>query len=103
MLCLMAVVIDFCGFCRVPNPIERIRTALFGFVLSSGALPLEIFGQFCSRKSLKLTQKEVAAHMLMTRQQYSRFENGVFELNYAQIKELCLFLDITPNDLFDFK
>ena len=54
-------------------------------------------------KSLKLTQKEVASHMLMTQQQYSRFENGIFELNYAQIKELCRYLDITPNDLFDFQ
>ncbi len=56
-----------------------------------------------ARKSLKLTQKEVAAHMLMTQQQYSRFENGVFELNYAQIVELCRYLDVTPNDLFEFK
>ena len=29
-------------------------------------------------------------------------ENGVFELNYNQIVELCKFLDITPNDLFNF-
>ncbi len=56
-----------------------------------------------ARKSLKLTQKEVASHMLMTQQQYSRFENGIFELNYAQITELCRYLDITPNDLFDFQ
>ena len=41
--------------------------------------------------------------MLMTQQQYSRFENGVYELNYAQIKNLCELLDITPNELFDFE
>ena len=46
------------------------------------------------------TQKEVASIMCMTQQQYSRFENGVFELNYTQILELCSLLDITPNDLF---
>ena len=38
--------------------------------------------------------------MKMTQQQYSRFENGVFELNYAQILTLCDMYDITPNDLF---
>ena len=46
-----------------------------------------------ARKAKGLTQKEVAAHFRMTQQQYSRFENGVFELNYGQI---------TPNELFGF-
>ena len=53
-----------------------------------------------ARKDKGYTQKEVAAFMHMTQQQYSRFENGVFELNYLQILTLCNFLDITPNDLF---
>lgn len=53
-----------------------------------------------ARKEKGLTQKEVAAEMLMTQQQYSRFENGVFELNYSQILKLCKLYDITPNDLF---
>lgn len=55
-----------------------------------------------ARKSKGLTQKAVAEKFYMTQQQYSRFENGVFELNYNQIVELCKFLDITPNDLFNF-
>lgn len=55
-----------------------------------------------ARKAKGLTQKEVAAHFRMTQQQYSRFENGVFELNYGQIIELCLFYNITPNELFGF-
>ncbi len=38
--------------------------------------------------------------MKMTQQQYSRFENGIFELNYNQILFLCNLYDITPNDLF---
>ena len=38
-----------------------------------------------ARKAKKLTQKEVAQHMYMTQQQYSRFENGKLEFNYAQI------------------
>ncbi len=38
--------------------------------------------------------------MLMTQQQYSRFENGVFELNYGQMFALCKMLDTTPNELY---
>ena len=38
-----------------------------------------------ARKIKGLTQKEVALYFRMTQQQYSRFENGVFELNYEQI------------------
>ncbi|MBR6737078.1 MAG: helix-turn-helix transcriptional regulator [Clostridia bacterium] len=48
------------------------------------------------------TQKEVASIMCMTQQQYSRFENGVFELNYEQIVKLCKLYDITPNVIFNF-
>ena len=53
-----------------------------------------------ARKAKGLTQKEVASFMLMTQQQYSRFENGVFELNYDQILKLCKLFDVTPNDIF---
>ena len=47
------------------------------------------------------TQKEVAAKLNMTQQQYSRFENGVFELNYGQILTLCQLYEISPNELFN--
>lgn len=53
-----------------------------------------------ARKDKGLTQKEVATKLKMTQQQYSRFENGVFELNYSQIIELCTIYEITPNELF---
>ena len=53
-----------------------------------------------ARKEMNLTQKEVATTLMMTQQQYSRFENGVFELNYAQIMRLCELYEITPNELF---
>lgn len=53
-----------------------------------------------ARKAKGYTQKAVAALMLMTQQQYSRFENGVYELNYGQIMRLCELLDTTPNELF---
>ena len=54
-----------------------------------------------ARKDKGLTQKEVAFILRMTQQQYSRFENGVFELNYNQILTLCSLYDITPNELFN--
>ncbi len=56
-----------------------------------------------ARKYKGLTQAQVAQHFHMTQQQYSRFENGVFELNYQQIIDVCNLLDITPNDIFDFR
>ena len=55
-----------------------------------------------ARKIKGLTQSEIAKIFRMTQQQYSRFENGVFELNYQQIYEICKFLDTTPNELFNF-
>lgn len=56
-----------------------------------------------ARKLKGLTQKEVASIFRMTQQQYSRFENGIFELNYQQILDICRLLDISPNDLFGFE
>ena len=53
-----------------------------------------------ARKSVAKTQREIATLMYMTQQQYSRFENGIFELNYEQILKLCKILDTTPNDIF---
>lgn len=55
-----------------------------------------------ARKMSGYTQKQVAQIFHMTQQQYSRFENGIFELNYQQIVDLCKLFNITPNDLFDF-
>lgn len=55
-----------------------------------------------ARKLKGLTQKQVAMQLNMTQQQYSRFENGAFELNYDLIVSLCKMLDTTPNELFDF-
>ena len=55
-----------------------------------------------ARKIKGLTQKQVAEVFFMTQQQYSRFENGIFELGYQQIIDICKFLEITPNELFEF-
>lgn len=54
-----------------------------------------------ARKLKKLTQQQVAERLYMTQQQYSRFENGVYELNYSQILKLCDLLEITPNEIFE--
>lgn len=54
-----------------------------------------------ARKSNGMTQKVLANKLLMTQQQYSRFENGIFELNYSQIIAICKILNISPNDLFE--
>lgn len=52
-----------------------------------------------ARKNAGYTQKEVAEKMFMTQQQYSRFENGVFELNYEQLSYLCKLYDISADYL----
>lgn len=52
-----------------------------------------------SRISQGLTQKQVAEKLYMTQQQYSRFENGVFELNYHQIVFLCNLFEISADYL----
>lgn len=54
-----------------------------------------------ARKDKNLTQREVAILLHMTQQQYSRFENGVFELNYDQILFLYNLYEITPSELFE--
>lgn len=56
-----------------------------------------------ARRASGMTQRETAQHMLMTQQQYSRFENGVFQLNYEQILGLCKLFDMTPNFLFGYE
>lgn len=56
-----------------------------------------------SRKTAGYTQSNIAEILNMTQQQYSRFENGVFELNYAQIIKLCKLYDISADYLFGLK
>ena len=56
-----------------------------------------------SRKQAGYTQAQVAEMMYMTQQQYSRFENGVFELKYLQFVKLCQLYDISADYLFVLK
>ena len=56
-----------------------------------------------ARKAKGLTQKEVAAMLGKYQPDYSEYETGKIELDYAKIVFLCEKLDITPNDLFGWK
>ncbi len=53
-----------------------------------------------SRKDKGLTQKEVAAILNMTQQQYSRFENGVFELDYENLVKISTLFEVSLDYLF---
>ena len=59
----------------------------------------ELIGQRLkeSRQAKKMTQKQVAALLHMTQQQYSRFENGIFELDYQQLTFLCKLYDVSSD------
>ncbi len=52
-----------------------------------------------SRKAAGYTQAKVAELLGMTQQQYSRFENGVFELNYQQLRTICKLYDVSSDFL----
>ena len=52
-----------------------------------------------SRKAAGYTQAKVAALLHMPQQQYSRFENGKYELNYAQFVFLCNLYDVSSDYL----
>ncbi len=56
-----------------------------------------------ARKNRGFTQKEVASKLLMTQQQYSRFECGVFELTYEQFIFLCKLYDVSADFLLGLK
>ncbi len=56
-----------------------------------------------SRKLAGYTQAEVAKKLIMTQQQYSRFENGIFELNYSQLIEISKLYDVSLDYLFGLK
>ena len=56
-----------------------------------------------ARKSKGITQKEIATELKKHQSDYSDYETGKIELDYAKIVYLCKRFDITPNDLFDFR
>ena len=56
-----------------------------------------------SRKLSGYTQKQVASILLMTQQQYSRFENGIFELSYSQLIKISELFDVSVDYLLGLK
>jgi len=56
-----------------------------------------------ARKTKGLTQKEIAEMLGKYQPDYSEYETGKIELDYAKIVFLCEKLDITPNDLFGWE
>ncbi len=53
-----------------------------------------------SRKDKGMTQKQVAEILCMTQQQYSRFENGVFELDYDNLVKISRLFEVSLDYLF---
>ncbi len=53
-----------------------------------------------SRKDKNMTQKEVADILHMTQQQYSRFENGIFELDYENLVKISKLFEVSLDYLF---
>ncbi len=47
-----------------------------------------------------MTQKEVAELLVMTQQQYSRFENGIFELDYENLIKISRLFEVSLDYLF---
>ena len=56
-----------------------------------------------SRKLSGYTQQQVADILLMTQQQYSRFENGKFELSYSQLIKISELFDVSVDYLLGLK
>ena len=55
-----------------------------------------------ARKAKGVTQREIANLMNKYQSDYSEYETGKVQLDYEKIVFLCDYLNITPNDLFDF-
>ena len=55
-----------------------------------------------ARTAKGITQKQIASELHKYQSDYSDYERGQTELDYAKIVYLCKRFDITPNDLFGF-
>lgn len=52
-----------------------------------------------ARISLHLSQKQVAEHIGVAQPVYQRFEAGIYECNYEQLRSLCDYLDVSADFL----
>lgn len=50
-----------------------------------------------------LLQKDIADILGVKQQAVSKYENGTHKLNQKQIIDLCLALDVTPDELLGFR
>ena len=55
------------------------------------------------RKMRKLSQKQIAEILGIPQQQYSRYENGKFEIPVRYVVALCKFYDISADWLLGLK
>lgn len=52
-----------------------------------------------ARLQLGLSQRAVAAKLGVAQPVYQRFEKGIFECNYEQLKKLCDIFDVSADYL----
>jgi transcriptional regulator with XRE-family HTH domain len=52
-----------------------------------------------ARQIARITQKQLAIEMNMKQQAYSRFETGIFELDYEKIIYICKRLQVSADYL----
>ena len=53
------------------------------------------------RESKNITQKQIAEHLGIKQQQYSRYEKGINIMPVTFLREICLFLDVSANYILD--
>ena len=49
------------------------------------------------RESKNITQKEIAQHLNIKQQQYSRYEKGINVMPVTYLKEICSYLNISAD------
>ena len=55
------------------------------------------------RNQMGLTQREVAKKLAVAQPIYQRFEKGIFECSYEQLRDLCVLFDLSADYLLGLK
>ena len=55
------------------------------------------------RTQLGWTQRDVAKKLGIAQPIYQRFEKGIFECSYEQLRNICILFDISSDYLLDLK
>ena len=55
------------------------------------------------RLQLGWTQRDVAKKLGIAQPIYQRFEKGIYECSYDQLKNICILFDISADYLLDLK